>query len=57
MTRETLMRLGYPESNVEGYTDAVRRSHYDLSASTDTEQRALERMLGEARQDEPLTSH
>jgi CPA2 family monovalent cation:H+ antiporter-2 len=48
MTRETLTRLGYPESNVEGYTDAVRRSHYDLSVSTDAEQRALERMLGDA---------
>ena len=57
MTRETLVRLGYSARNVKGYTDAVRRSHYDLSASTDAEQRALEQMLGEARQDEPLTSH
>ena len=57
MTRETLVHLGYPESDVEGYTDAVRRSHYDLSASTDAEQRALEQMLGEARQDKSITSH
>ncbi len=47
MMRETLTRLGFSESNVEGYADAVRRSHYDLSISTDPEQRALEQMLGE----------
>ncbi len=57
MTRETLTRLGYPESNVEGYTDAIRLSHYDLSVSTDAEQRALEQMLGEERQDKPISSH
>ena len=49
MMRETLDRLGYLESDVQEYTDAVRRSHYDLSVSTDAEQRALERMLGEER--------
>src|SRR6266566_6265239 len=47
--RETLTRLGYPESDIQGYTDAVRGSHYDLSISTDAEQRALEQMLGEER--------
>src|SRR5437868_10076552 len=57
MMRETLTHLGYPEGNVEGYMDAIRRSHYDLSVSTDAEQRALERMLAEGRQDEPVTSH
>lgn len=57
MMRETLDRLGYRESDVQEYTDAVRRSHYDLSVSTDAEHRALERMLGEERQDEPVTSH
>jgi monovalent cation:H+ antiporter-2, CPA2 family len=55
--RETLTHLGYSESGVQGYTDAVRASHYDLSISADTEQRALEQMLGEERQDEPSTSH
>src|SRR5438270_11659499 len=34
MMRETLTHLGYPEGNVEGYMDAIRRSHYDLSIST-----------------------
>ena len=57
MMRETLTHLGYPESNVECYMDAVRRSHYDLSVSTDAEQGALERMLAEGKQDEPVTSH
>jgi monovalent cation:H+ antiporter-2, CPA2 family len=55
--RETLTRLGYPESDIQGYTDAVRGSHYDLSISTDAEQRALEQMLGEERHDESITSH
>jgi len=52
-----LTHLGHPESNVEGYIDAVRSSHYDLSVSTDAEQRALERMLAEGRQEDPVTSH
>lgn len=38
------MCLGYPEKKVEGYIDAVRRSHYDLSTSTDAEHSALEEM-------------
>jgi CPA2 family monovalent cation:H+ antiporter-2 len=57
IARETLTHLGYLESNVEDYIDAVRRSRYDLSVSTDAEQRSLERMLGEGRQDESVTSH
>ncbi len=47
MMRETLTRLGFSESSVEGYEDAVRGDHYDLSISTTAEQQALERMLGE----------
>ncbi len=47
MMRETLTRLGFSESSVEEYADAVRRDHYDLSISTSAEQRALERMLSE----------
>lgn len=57
MVRETLGRLDYLESNVQEYTDAVRRSHYDLSNSTDVEQYALEQMLGEKKQDELASSH
>jgi len=55
MMRETLTRLGYSESNVEGYADAVRRDHYDLSISTDAEQQALEQILGEEKRSEPIT--
>src|SRR5256886_15866981 len=57
MVRETLGRLGYLESDVQEYTDAVRRSHYDLSNSTVVEQHALEQMLGEKKQDELASSH
>lgn len=57
MMRETLTRLGFSESNVEGYADAVRRDHYDLSISTAAEQRALEQMLGEEKRSEPITGH
>jgi monovalent cation:H+ antiporter-2, CPA2 family len=42
--RETLTRLGYSESDIQEYTDAVRRDHYDLSISTEAEQHALEHM-------------
>jgi hypothetical protein len=57
MMRETLTRLGYSESKVEGYADAVRRDHYDLSISTDAEQRALEQMLGEEKRSEQISGH
>ncbi len=42
--RETWTRLGYSESDIQEYTDAVRRDHYDLSISTKAEQHALEHM-------------
>jgi len=42
--RETLTRLGYSESDIQEYTDAVRRDHYDLSIPTEAEQHALEHM-------------
>ena len=57
MMRETLDHLGYLESDIREYTDAVRGSRYDLSISSDTEQRALEQMLGDERQDELAASH
>jgi len=44
ITRETLARLDYPESDIQHYTDAVRHDHYDLSVSTAAEQDALEEM-------------
>src|SRR6266849_1974364 len=57
MMRETLDRLGYLESDIREYTDAVRGSRYDLSISSETEQHALEQMLGDERQDELAASH
>jgi len=57
IVREVLSRLGYADSDIQVYTDAVRGSHYDLSISSDTEQRALEQMLGDERQDELAASH
>ena len=57
MMRETLTRLGYSGSDAQGYTGAVRSSHYDLSVSTDAEQHALEQMLDESKRSEPITDH
>jgi CPA2 family monovalent cation:H+ antiporter-2 len=57
MMQETLRHLGFSESNVEGYADAVRRDHYDLSISTPAEQQALEQMLSEEKPSEPITGH
>ena len=50
------MCLGYPEENAESYTDAVRRSKYDLFTLTDTENSALEEMRSEARQEKLVIS-
>jgi hypothetical protein len=55
--RETLTRLGYPASDAQGYSGAVRSSRYDLSVSTDAEQHALEQMLGESKRSEQTTGH
>jgi CPA2 family monovalent cation:H+ antiporter-2 len=55
ITQETLTHLGYQASDAQGYTDAVRSSRYDLSASTDAEQLALQQMLGGAKRSEPIT--
>jgi monovalent cation:H+ antiporter-2, CPA2 family len=54
MMQETLTHLGYSESKVEEYADAVRRDHYDLSISTQAEQQALEQMMSEEKQGESI---
>ena len=54
MMRETLTRLGFSESHIEQYVDAVRRDHYDLSTSTEAEQHALEQMSGEEKRSEQI---
>lgn len=35
--RETLHQLGYPEHDIQQYTDTIRSNHYDLSTSTEIE--------------------
>ncbi len=43
--RQALVRLGFPEHEVEQYLEAVRRDRYDTEADTATEQQALERLM------------
>lgn len=44
IVQQTLSRLGYADSDIEKYLDAVRHDHYDLSVQTQEEQEALARM-------------
>lgn len=57
MMRETLMCLGFSQSHVERYADAVRRDHYDLAITTQTERRALEKLLAEEKRREQVNGH
>ncbi len=41
IVREALSRLGYADSDIQVYTDAVRHDHYDTSISTVAEREAL----------------
>ena len=43
--RQTLIRLGLPEQEVEQYNEAVRRDRYETEADTTSEQQALEQLL------------
>jgi CPA2 family monovalent cation:H+ antiporter-2 len=43
--RHTLLALGYPMLDVQQYTDAVRRDHYDTAISTPEERRVLDQLL------------
>lgn len=45
IVRHTLIRLGYPLTEVDDYAEAVRRDRYDTSVSTPTEQNALDQLL------------
>ncbi|WP_322823285.1 cation:proton antiporter [Chloroflexus sp.] len=47
--RHTLLCLGYPATQVQGYTDAVRRDEYDTSVSSPAEHQALDQMVRAAR--------
>jgi monovalent cation:H+ antiporter-2, CPA2 family len=44
IVREVLTRLGYADSDIQEYTDAVRHDHYDTFISTVAEQQALSHM-------------
>lgn len=43
--RHTLMRLGFPLSEVDDYVEVVRRDRYDITVSTPDEQRALNHLM------------
>jgi monovalent cation:H+ antiporter-2, CPA2 family len=44
IVRQALVRLGFPEHDVEHYTEAVRRDRYETDVDTSTEQQALEHL-------------
>jgi CPA2 family monovalent cation:H+ antiporter-2 len=47
--RHTLMRLGFPSTDVDGYAEAVRRDRYDITVSTPDEQGAIDQLLHASR--------
>lgn len=49
VVRHTLLALGYPSSQVNPYTDAVRRDQYDISISTPAEQGFLDQLVDAVR--------
>ena len=57
MMREALTGLGFSESRVERYADVIRRDHYDLSASTEAEQGALQELRAEGKRSEQIGGH
>lgn len=67
VVRHTLMRLDYPPTQVQSYTDAVRRDQYDTSVSSPAEHQVLDQLLHTARgmaiswravpADSPLVGH
>jgi monovalent cation:H+ antiporter-2, CPA2 family len=44
VVRHTLLSLGFSADQVQPYTDAVRRDHYDIDALTPRERQALDQM-------------
>ncbi len=45
IVRQALIRLGFPEYDVEQYAEAVRRDRYEPETDTTSEQQALEHMM------------
>jgi CPA2 family monovalent cation:H+ antiporter-2 len=48
IVRSTLLRLGFPLSQVSQYADVVRREHYDIAISTPDEHRVLQQLMAAA---------
>jgi CPA2 family monovalent cation:H+ antiporter-2 len=48
VVRHTLLRLDYPPTQVQSYTDAVRRDQYDTSVSSPAEHNVLDQLLNTA---------
>jgi CPA2 family monovalent cation:H+ antiporter-2 len=48
IVRSTLLRLGYPPSQVSAYTDVVRSEHYDVAITTPDEHRVLKELVAAA---------
>lgn len=44
IVRQALVRLGFPEQDVDHYTEAVRRDRYETDVDTSAEQQALEHL-------------
>ncbi|HEU5087665.1 MAG TPA: NAD-binding protein, partial [Roseiflexaceae bacterium] len=44
VVRHTLLALGYPASQVQAYTDAVRRDQYDTTLSSPAERHSLDQL-------------
>jgi CPA2 family monovalent cation:H+ antiporter-2 len=44
IVRQALVQLGFPEHEVDQYTEAVRRDRYEANVDTSTEQQALEQL-------------
>ena len=49
VVRLTLLRLGQPMTQVQQYTDAVRRDAYDIAISTPEEQRMIKQLIAAVR--------
>jgi CPA2 family monovalent cation:H+ antiporter-2 len=47
--RHTLIRLGFPFTDVDDYAEAVRRDRYDITVSTPNERGALDQLLHASR--------
>jgi monovalent cation:H+ antiporter-2, CPA2 family len=49
LVRHMLLRLDFPPAEINRYTDAVRKDHYDLQINTQEEHRLLHDLLSAAR--------